>query len=368
MSPSGQIMHFLLREYDPKVIQERLYCSRICVFFCFNLLNEEKKSLVYRLMYLPGSEFVDNELLSLGMQTPSGSLHSEFRKNLLDILAEPPQLFPQSDHQDQTLTLLLMFMTDGPTTATLPPILLNLLHSSNLLAKINDESSEITAKGFKFLLQPQADQIWFLFLQYIAQDPSPECFAEMVSAILLPSFSLSIQHRFFSLFDRRLCWAEASTPTRFLLVETNFKIYAYTHDPLQLAIISLFCRISGSFPNMSFGVISSESVSKAFARGISADQLVQFVIAHLHSNQPQTPSNVIDQIRIWERERSRISAVKSICYTDWKSPTHFKQSLEYLTQLGGLLYSSSQSRNPIIIAKAEFHNEMKIFFQTLKNM
>ena len=37
---------------------------------------------------------------------------------------------------------------------------------------------------------------------------------------------------------------------KFLIVETNFKVYAYTNSKLYLAILKLFLRVEYAFPNL----------------------------------------------------------------------------------------------------------------------
>uniref|UniRef100_A0A915N5S6 General transcription factor IIH subunit 4 n=1 Tax=Meloidogyne javanica TaxID=6303 RepID=A0A915N5S6_MELJA len=49
----------------------------------------------------------------------------------------------------------------------------------------------------------------------------------------------------------------------FLIVETNYRIYAYTNSTLQLAIISTFAEIIYRFPNVSIGLLSRDSIRRA---------------------------------------------------------------------------------------------------------
>lgn len=58
----------------------------------------------------------------------------------------------------------------------------------------------------------------------------------------------------------------------FILIETNYRIYAYTQSPLQIAILSLFISMQTRFPNMVVGTITRDSVREALVRGITAEQ------------------------------------------------------------------------------------------------
>jgi transcription initiation factor TFIIH subunit 4 len=49
----------------------------------------------------------------------------------------------------------------------------------------------------------------------------------------------------------------------FIIVETNYRVYAYTDSTLQLAILSTFCEMLYRFADMSVGVLTRESVRRA---------------------------------------------------------------------------------------------------------
>ena len=79
----------------------------------------------------------------------------------------------------------------------------------------------------------------------------------------------------------------------FIVLETNYRIYAYTgkhllallptfpyfpsDNPLQTAVLNLFVSLKYRFPNLVVGSITRDSVKKALSNGISADQ-----VANLH--------------------------------------------------------------------------------------
>src|SRR4051794_834933 len=39
----------------------------------------------------------------------------------------------------------------------------------------------------------------------------------------------------------------------FVIIETNYRLYAYTSSPLQIAVLSLFTKLSTRYPNMVSG-------------------------------------------------------------------------------------------------------------------
>lgn len=49
----------------------------------------------------------------------------------------------------------------------------------------------------------------------------------------------------------------------FLIVETNFRVYAYTDSTLQLAILSTFTELNYRFKDVAMGSITRDSVRRA---------------------------------------------------------------------------------------------------------
>ena len=67
-----------------------------------------------------------------------------------------------------------------------------------------------------------------------------------------------------------------------IIIETNFKIYAYTKSPLEIAILNLFVHFKTRFANMVCGQITRESIRNALYNGITADQIIKFLETHAH--------------------------------------------------------------------------------------
>lgn len=57
---------------------------------------------------------------------------------------------------------------------------------------------------------------------------------------------------------------------KFIIVESNFKVYAYTDSRLYQAILRLFMREDYRFPNLVVGMLTRESCNEAFRKKISA--------------------------------------------------------------------------------------------------
>ena len=62
-----------------------------------------------------------------------------------------------------------------------------------------------------------------------------------------------------------------STPD--IIVETNYRVYAYTTSDLQIALLKLFVAVQYRLANLAVGVISRESVRDALTHGITSSQV-----------------------------------------------------------------------------------------------
>ena len=56
----------------------------------------------------------------------------------------------------------------------------------------------------------------------------------------------------------------------FIVVETNYRVYAYTDSNLQIALLGLFTEVLYRFPNLCVGVISRDSCRQAFRYGLGS--------------------------------------------------------------------------------------------------
>src|SRR5947207_288794 len=61
----------------------------------------------------------------------------------------------------------------------------------------------------------------------------------------------------------------ASGSKGFIIIETNYRLYAYTNSPLQIAVLALFTKMGTRYPNMVSGRVTRESVARAISHGIT---------------------------------------------------------------------------------------------------
>lgn len=187
-----------------------------------------------------------------------------------------------------------------------------------------------------------------------------------------------------------------------MIVESNFKFYAYTKSKLQICILNLFSTLKTRFPNMVCGVITRESIRKALLNGITSDQIIKFLESHAHpqmvlyANEKKKkkifdlyrtdsdfltkndfnktsaqstkreltilPPTVVDQIMLWGFEIDRIKTCEGYLFKDIHDEKEFNLLRCYASDIGVLVWSDSQTKKFFIHKKginqlAEFTNE-----------
>uniref|UniRef100_A0A3Q2GAS3 General transcription factor IIH subunit 4 n=1 Tax=Cyprinodon variegatus TaxID=28743 RepID=A0A3Q2GAS3_CYPVA len=220
--------------------------------------------------------------------------------------------------------VILQFMVGSPSAVSQD--LAQLLIQAGLMKSEAGEAPYITSAGFQFLLLDTASQLWYFTLQYLktAQSRGMDL-VEILSFLFQLSFSTLgrdysvegmseslltfLQHlREFGLVFQRKRKSRRYYPTRlaitlaagvtnssssssssniasvpgtkdagFIVVETNYRIYAYTDSELQIALVALFSEMLYRFPNVVVAQLTRESVQQAIANGITAQQVPCFL-------------------------------------------------------------------------------------------
>lgn len=148
----------------------------------------------------------------------------------------------------------------------------------------------------------------------------------------------------------------------FIIVETNYRIYAYTNNPLRIAILSLFIKLNSVFPNMVTGKLTRSSVQAAIAQGITSHQIISYLTAHAHpvmanqsrSNQPNNvgnqaprpslPPTVVDQIRLWQIEGDRMLQTPGFLFKGFGNEHQYRALVEHADTIGVLVWKDDRKR------------------------
>jgi len=155
---------------------------------------------------------------------------------------------------------------------------------------------------------------------------------------------------------------------RFVIVETNYRVYAYTSSPLKQAILRLFLRTEVLLANLLVGTITRESVVSALDSGITADQIIGYLTQHAHKRvlgrMPIVPDVVSDSIRLWQRELRRMETEEAVLYKNFESPALYKQVTAFIVGIGADLCVDDAKKE--VVAAATAHERIKDKIKELK--
>jgi len=137
----------------------------------------------------------------------------------------------------------------------------------------------------------------------------------------------------------------------FIIIETNYRLYAYTKSPLQIAVLALFVKLGTRYPNMVTGRINRESVSNAISHGITSDQIITYLGTHAHpqlvkfaQGNPVLPPTVVDQIRLWQIENERMKATPGFLFKDFETQKDYEACSRYADEVGVRVWKNDAKR------------------------
>ncbi len=283
-----------------------------------------------------------------------------------------------------------------------------LIKAGLLRLQAEERTTSITSAGFQFLLMDTVSQVWYFMLQYLETTEQRHIvLVECLSFLFQISFSTYgkdysvegmtenqfsfMQHlREVGLVFQRKRKSRRYYPTklainlgsaitgessldvnqqRYIVVETNYRVYAYTKCSLQLALLSLFCDILCRFPEFCVATLSRESVQQALASGITAEQILHYLRSRAHpimlKQTPIVPPTIADQIRLWEIERERLQFTDGVLYNEFLSQSDYETLRKYADDVGALLWANSNKR--LMVVSKTGHDEVKRYWKRHKN-
>ncbi|XP_039134832.1 LOW QUALITY PROTEIN: general transcription and DNA repair factor IIH subunit TFB2 [Dioscorea cayenensis subsp. rotundata] len=300
------------------------------------------------------------------------------------------------------LQLISSAQAERPTSFS--PSMMRVFQRGLLSAREN-EAPRLTENGFQFLLMETNAQLWYIIREYIstAEDRGVDP-TDLISFLLELSFhTMGEAYNLNTLTDvqrsaikdladlglvklqqgRKESWFiptklatnlsvslsdSSSRKQGFVVVETNFRMYAYSSSKLHCEILRLFSRVEYQLPNLIVGAITKESLYNAFENGITAEQIVSFLQQNAHprvaEKTPSVPENVTDQIRLWETDRNRVEMIPSHLYEDFPSKDVFEAACDFARDAGGLLWEDSKKMR--LIVRGDIHQHMRDFFRRQK--
>ncbi|XP_042202535.1 general transcription factor IIH subunit 4 [Callorhinchus milii] len=302
--------------------------------------------------------------------------------------------------------VILHFMV-GSANAAVSQDLSQLLIQAGLMKSEPGDSPCITSAGFQFLLLDTSSQLWYFMLQYLqTAEARGMDLVEILSFVFQLSFSTLgkdytvegmndslltfLQHlREFGLVFQRKRKSRRFYPTRlainlasgvsasardvhqtgYIIVETNYRIYAYTDSELQIALVALFADMLYRFPNVIVAQLTREGVQQAIANGITADQIIHFLRTRAHAvmlkQTPILPTTITDQIKLWELERDRLRFSEGVLYNQFLSQMDYEVVRDFANDLAVLVWENPAKR--LMVVTPEGHPDVKRFWKRQKH-
>ncbi|EOD52920.1 putative tfiih and nucleotide excision repair factor 3 complexes subunit protein [Neofusicoccum parvum UCRNP2] len=134
----------------------------------------------------------------------------------------------------------------------------------------------------------------------------------------------------------------------YIIIETNYRLYAYTSSELQIAVLNLFTELETRFPNLVSGKLTKESIQRAIGLGITSDQIISYLDTYAHPQMqrkmPVLPPTVVDQIRLWQIEGDRMRSTEGFLFKDFKDWEEYRDLREYADHIGVLVWSNDARR------------------------
>lgn len=145
-----------------------------------------------------------------------------------------------------------------------------------------------------------------------------------------------------------------------IVVETNFRVYAYTSSAFQMNLLGLFTHLRYRLPNLVVCHLTRDAVRRALISGISADQIIAYLNAHAdaRSKKGMIPSNVSNEIRLWEGEQERVRDTKGVMIS-FDSIDEFNRVLALADELDACLFRNEHRDKPIVIVAADAYPAIK---------
>jgi len=279
----------------------------------------------------------------------------------------------------------------------------------------------ITQAGFSFLLQEVNAQVWTLLLLFIENAEilgmnSVEVLSflfmlgslELGKAYSTDTLTDSQRQTITHLVDFGLIYIPESTPSQFfptrlattltsdatalrsvsagfdaaiasgggskgfIIIETNYRVYAYTSSPLQIAVLSLFTHLYIRYPNLVAGKLTAGAIQRAIAHGITSDQIIAYLTTHAHPQLRKTPAalaggpilppTVVDQIRLWQLEQERMKTTAGFLFKDFESAKEYESCVRYAEEIGVYKWKSDAKR----IFFVTRHEQLRDFIKSRK--
>ncbi|KAK7752626.1 RNA polymerase II transcription factor B 52 kDa subunit [Diatrype stigma] len=138
-----------------------------------------------------------------------------------------------------------------------------------------------------------------------------------------------------------------------IILETNFRMYAYVQSPLQIAVLALFSELKFRFRGLVSGHLTRASIRRAIDMGITSDQIVSYLATHAHeqmrrqaaaARKPLLPPVVVDQIRLWQLDSERMAATPGWLFRNYDSQQEYLDMANFADDIGVVVWRNDRRR------------------------
>ncbi|TGJ79317.1 hypothetical protein E0Z10_g9438 [Xylaria hypoxylon] len=156
-----------------------------------------------------------------------------------------------------------------------------------------------------------------------------------------------------------------------IIMETNFRVYAYVNSPLQIAVLGLFVDLKYRFRGLVSGILTRASIRRAVDMGITSDQIISYLATHAHeqmhrvaasAHKPVLPPVVVDQIRLWQLDTERMLATSGFLFKDFDDYKEYNEICNFADDIGVVAWRNDR-RGMFFASKVD---QIKDFMRTRK--
>ena len=157
-----------------------------------------------------------------------------------------------------------------------------------------------------------------------------------------------------------------------IIVETNYRVYAYTSSVLQRKVLELFVTQEYIMPNLFVGRLTRESCCAAFEAGIDAEAIIDYLRRNVHieavkarTHVPTVPETVADSVRLWQEESKRMQMIPAALYESFGSDELFLATVKHAQDLKALIWSNPDKQR--VAVDLTMHDAMRTFIKAEKS-
>lgn len=123
-----------------------------------------------------------------------------------------------------------------------------------------------------------------------------------------------------------------------IVVEKNYKLYAYCSSALGAALLGLFARVDVILPNAVVARLSRASVGKAYIQGLTPEDITGFLQRRIHAETSRDgdglPENVRESLRLWAAQQQRFTAADCLLVQNFPNDARFRFVKRAMQQAG----------------------------------